>query len=447
MTPDVADTIAAIATARGASRRGVVRLSGPRAVSIAHLLCGATLEGNSPRRFADQTLRIELAGRSHELPADLFVWPDERSYTRQPAVEFHTLGSPPVLDAVVRACLAAGARLAEPGEFTLRALLGGRIDLTQAEAVLSVIDARSDERLEAALEQLAGGLSTPLHRLRVDLLGLLADLEAGLDFVEEEDIRFVEADELRRRLAAAAKLVDETASQIAERDDAQRLPLVAIIGPPNVGKSRLFNVLVERYGVESQRTQAIVADAAGVTRDTLAAVIEINGLRCALIDTAGDDETAAIDAIDRVARDRLTAVVRDADLLVECRRAGPAPLTTLVDRLSVATMVDASAATMSEGWLATSAATGQGVAELAETIASRLAESSHGTLAATADRCRTGLTQAAGALARALDAVDIGDELVSLELREALDGLGRVVGEVVTDEVLGEIFGKFCIGK
>ncbi len=447
MTPDVNDTIVAIATARGASERGAVRVSGPRALAIVAALSGEPLTCSAPRRLGDRVLSIEMAGTQRHVPVDLFVWPDERSYTRQPSVEVHTIGSPAVLDAIVRACLAGGCRLAEPGEFTLRALLAGRIDLTQAEAVLSVIDARSDERLAAALEQLAGGLSTPLHRLRSDLLGLLADLEAGLDFVEEEDVRFVEPEVLRRRLTEAAELVEATLQQVTARDAAQRLPRVAIIGPPNVGKSRLFNALVDRYSVESQRPQALVADAIGVTRDLLAATVDLDGARVELIDTAGADETAAIDAIDGVARERLSAVLRDADVLVECRRVDRIAGVLPPERIGVATMADLSPVETPTSWLRTSATSGEGLEELAAEIKVRVLETTHDALGVTADRARTGLVQAHEALVRAFAAADVGDELVSLELRAALDGLGRVVGEVVTDEVLGEIFGKFCIGK
>lgn len=447
MTPDVNDTIVAIATARGASERGAVRVAGPNAVAMVAALSGEPLVCRAPRRFGDRALSVELVGAERRVPVDLFVWPDERSYTRQPAVEIHTIGSPAVLDAIVRACLKAGCRLAEPGEFTLRALLAGRIDLTQAEAVLSVIDARSDERLAAALEQLAGGLSTPLHRLRADLLGLLADLEAGLDFVEEEDVRFVEPDELRRRLAEAAGLVDATLQQVVDRDAAQRLPRAAIVGPPNVGKSRLFNALVARHGVEAQRPEALVADAVGVTRDRLVATVELGGVRIELVDTAGADETAAVDAIDGVARERLSAVLRDADVLVECRRADRIAGVLPPERIGVATMSDLSPEESPAGWLRTSAASGEGLDELAAQVKARILQATHDALGVTADRARSGLVQARDALGRAITAAEIGDELVSLELRSALDGLGRVVGEVVTDEVLGEIFGKFCIGK
>ncbi len=213
------------------------------------------------------------------LPATLYVWPNARSYTRQPQAEVHTLGSPPLLQCVLRAVCQAGARPAEPGEFTLRAFLSGRLDLTQAEAVLGVIDARGDDQLRAALEQLAGGLAGPLGQLRDRLLDLLAHLEAGLDFVEE-DIEFITARELDGQLLAAAGAVDRLAQQMASRDLAGELPVVALTGWPNTGKSSLFNALLGDC-------QALVSEVAGATRDYLTGELEWRGLRFQLVDTAG----------------------------------------------------------------------------------------------------------------------------------------------------------------
>ncbi|CAN0379290.1 unnamed protein product, partial [Ectocarpus sp. 4 AP-2014] len=146
MQLDASDTIVAIASARGSAERGVVRLSGPDAVQLAGQLIGEPISVTASRRLAKRRLALELAGDPRSIPVDLFVWPDRRSYTQQPAVEIHTIASPPVLEAIVHTCEAAGARLAEPGEFTLRALMAGRLDLTQAEAVLSVIDAPNETR-------------------------------------------------------------------------------------------------------------------------------------------------------------------------------------------------------------------------------------------------------------------------------------------------------------
>ena len=238
---DQHDTIAAIASARGPAERGVVRIAGPKALAVVERLGAPSFSLSAPKLLDSVELRIELAGQPRPLPCDLFVWPDERSYTKQPSVEIHTVGSSPLLEALLQACLAVGARLAEPGEFTLRAFLAGRLDLVQAEAVLAVIDAHHTGALETALSQLAGGLSGPLHTLRSELLGLLADLEAGLDFVEEEDVRFVEQEELARRLEEAREIIEQAIEQTTTRGDATHRPRVVIAGAPNVGKSSLFN--------------------------------------------------------------------------------------------------------------------------------------------------------------------------------------------------------------
>ena len=188
------DTIVAVASASGPGLRGIVRLSGAAAASVVQQLFIPDSPAVHLQRgiVHHQNGVIQLADLQAHLPADLYLWPTPRSYTRQPVAELHTLASAPLLEAVLRAACAAGARLARPGEFTLRAFLAGRLDLTQAEAVLGVIDATNERELQVALRQLAGGISRYLDRLRDEILNLLADVEAGLDFVEE-DIQFISA--------------------------------------------------------------------------------------------------------------------------------------------------------------------------------------------------------------------------------------------------------------
>ena len=201
---DSADTIAAIASPPGFGFRGIVRLSGPEALAIARARFTPTPDRPEPddvRRAVRREGRLQVDGLRPELPASLLLWPGTRTYTGQPLAEIHTVGSPPVLQLVLAQALKAGARLAEPGEFTLRAFLSGRIDLTRAEAVLGVIEASTPSQLTAALNQLAGGLARPVATLRDRLLDILAHLEANLDFVDEPDVDPLARSELARSLA------------------------------------------------------------------------------------------------------------------------------------------------------------------------------------------------------------------------------------------------------
>src|SRR3954466_236948 len=252
------DTICAVASAPGGGGRGIIRISGKSALEIAlHLFEKSDRAPISEiRRASALTGRVSIDnhGGLRYLPCDLLIWPTVRSYTREPVAELHTIGSPPLLEKLVAGVCKAGARLAEPGEFTLRAFLAGRLDLTQAEAVLGVIDARGSGDLNTALVQLAGGLARPLNRLRDELLQLLAELEAGLDFVEE-DIEFISPSVLQDRLELAIQLLKEVAQQMISRHVANDLPQIALVGPPNVGKSSLFNALVKRFGCRATRRQ------------------------------------------------------------------------------------------------------------------------------------------------------------------------------------------------
>lgn len=450
--PDQADTIAAVASPPGAAPRAIVRIAGPDAMRVLERLIGEPAP-TRPARLGGRAVKVMLAGRTLETPVDALAWPGRRSYTRQPSAELHTVGSPPVVDAVLAAVGTAGARLAERGEFTLRALLAGRIDLTQAEAVLGVIDAADETELQAALAQLSGGLAGPLDRLREDLADLLAELEAGLDFVDEEDIRFVEPEELLGRLARARRAVAAVAEQSTGRGVRGRLPRVVLVGPPNAGKSSLHNALAGRFGVAERPSASVVSPQAGTTRDCLAATLEVEGVRLELLDTAGVGG-AAIDAVDALARAQTEAAAREADFVVACRspEAGdeaPAEPNLAAPVLLIATKADL-AAGASTG-LATSSVTGEGIERLGRTIAGQVSSiggQRSAMVADTAERCAGSLAAAADSLAAAEAIAPTGQhELVACELRAALDGLGRVTGAVTTDDLLDRIFSRFCIGK
>jgi tRNA modification GTPase len=504
------DTICAMASAPGGAARGIVRISGRDALDIvARCFCAddASAFNNRHGAFAapgkvgaiwwpiDASPNAPPAppykGGEFFVPCDAFVWPTSRSYTREPVVELHTLGSPPVLEAILAALCCAGARPAEAGEFTLRAFLAGRLDLTQAEAVLGVIDARGMDDLDAALRQMAGGIAGPLHTLRDDLLQLLAELEAGLDFAEE-DIEFASSDEILRRVGDAGRVLDELAEQMAFRHTSNSLEQIALVGRPNVGKSSLFNALVTHCSAcagasqQSAGAAALVSPHRGTTRDYLTATISLDGISCQLVDMAGIEEPRNArednshrltshsigeidDAAQKLAADRsATATIRA--LCVEASEFAASPridlelpptialescdviVLTKSDQLEEPFQLPADAAPAAPV-IATSSRTGEGIPALCAAFRTLIASVQHAesgqTVRATADRCRESIRLASSALRAASEIVISrgGHELVAVEIRAALDELGKVVGAVYTEDLLDGIFSTFCIGK
>lgn len=449
------DTIAAIASAAGGAARGILRLSGPRVTDALTKCFTPSVDGVS---LADITRAEAVQGTLHiadasvSLPAMLFFWPNEQSYTRQPTAELHTLGASALLQELLHQVCSDGVRLAEPGEFTMRAFLAGRLDLTQAEAVLGLIDARSDAAFDSALTQLAGGLSHPLASLREQLLQILALLEAGLDFVEE-DIEFVTAEQMQSLLVETQETISHTLDQMTTRHHTADFPRVVLTGPPNVGKSSLFNSLVEQYGVDEQTYPALVSEQSGTTRDYVQAMLTFDGLLCELIDTAGTETNPTTAGIARSAQTLTSEQVADADLRIHCREGGAIFSDVPKDSAGDLLLQTKSDLGVAEGAImCCSSKTGAGIGALAEAIRRRLLEldsAQTGVVAATAARCHKSLQEARETLARAeaLVAAALGEELVAAEIRHALTCLGRVVGTVYTDDVLDRIFSQFCIGK
>lgn len=440
---DPNDTIAAIASPTGPAVRGIIRLSGPAAWEIAREGFTPDIDRPLPKRAELREGMLRVDGLRPTIPASIAFWPGPRTYTGQPLAEVHTLGAQPVLECVLAHYLGHGARLAEKGEFTLRAFLSGRIDLTRAEAVLSVIDARSPAQLDAALEQLAGGLSSSIESLRERLLDLLAHIEAGLDFVDEEDVDPIARESLARQLADASAAVAEIVARFGVRDRPGDCPKVVLAGPPNAGKSQLFNALVGS-------SEAIVAPVPGTTRDYLSRRVRLDGCEIELIDTAGIQD--ASDSIEESAQEATARQADVAELVLRCHSADTHwHAIEGLGRASLDVWTKSDLAAGPEGMLATSSASGDGIESLRGAISSALRASlvDSDPLSATGARCRDGLIRAAETLQDAADRLRIGgeEELVAIDLRQSIDELGKVVGAVVTDDILDRIFQRFCIGK
>jgi tRNA modification GTPase len=437
------DTIVALSSAAGPGARAVVRLSGPRAAAVAAGVCDAA-EPLTPARRLLTAGRVRLPGVGAPLPADVYVWPAPRTYTGEELVEVHTLSSPPLVELLVAALLQAGARAARPGEFTLRAFLAGKLDLTRAEAVLAVIEAEDRGELRQALAQLAGGVTQPLQALRDDLLNLLADVEAGLDFADE-DIRFVNEDELLRRIGSGLGQVTVLLRQFDRRSVSGRPFRAVLAGRPNAGKSSLFNALTG--------AAALVSPEPGTTRDYLVQRLRLGEVEVELIDTAG--RATAAGTIEEQAQALGRGQADEADLLLLCVEAGTDPSpeeAALLARerppaLAVATKCDQAPAP--PGWPGTSAADGTGLEGLRALLAERARRRMEPPLAPSLSRCRHHAETCLRHLRRA-HALVIGQdppELLALELRDALEQLGEMAGAVYTDDLLDRIFSRFCIGK
>ena len=436
--PDLDDTIVALSSAAGPAVRAIVRLSGRRASAIVRAVCPA-FDTLAAGRFLQGALR--LPSFHAPIPADVYHFVAPRTYTGQDVVEIHTISCQPIVDELIAVCLDAGARAAQPGEFTMRAFLAGKLDLTRAEAVLGVIEATDRHELKQALTQLAGGMAQPMRELREDLLNLLADVEAGLDFTEE-NIHFVSADDLLLRLGKGLAYLTLMRRQIEQRALSQRPFRVVLAGQPNAGKSSLFNALV---GTDV----ALVSTEPGTTRDYLQKILDLDGVTLELVDTAGLRETAQ--PIEASAQALSQQQARAADLVLWCVASDELP-SALFDVAgttpwTIATKADLAPAPA--GMLATSVTNGVGLPELRGRLAAAVRRAGHAALAPSLSRCRHHIEACLQNLRNA-HAIVIHEELpelLALELRLALEELGAMAGAVYTDDLLDRIFSRFCIGK
>jgi tRNA modification GTPase len=487
------DTIVAIATPSGRGGIGVVRLAGPEAKKIAQpmlrlkqdLEAGRAVFGElveptqhlrtaAPGRPAEQS----SAARIDEVVVTYFARP--HSYTTDDVVEISAHGSPVILRHVVELALARGARLAEPGEFTMRAFLNGRIDLTQAEAVRDLIESQTLYQAKIAAQQLEGALSRRLQPIKQKLVELIATLEAGIDFAED-DISVLPGDQILQRVAAIRTPLEELAASFAYGKIVHEGLTLAIVGRPNVGKSSLFNRLVERE-------RAIVTATPGTTRDLVSETVAIGGIPVKLVDTAGIRR--ALDEAESIGIRKSMEALADADLVLVVFDSSQ-PLTNedkdllgqVAGRPAIAVankcdLVNHHVGTAAPDYPAeqssvdprgdsfggaedlmdgrvpvrTSATTGEGIPELRSEILRHVGGEANAHTEAgflTNLRHQERVRESVTALAAARAAIDskVPHEMLLLDLYSALRALDEITGATTTDDILNLIFSTFCIGK
>jgi tRNA modification GTPase len=435
--------------------RGIVRMSGHGSFDVLNALASCAIA----RQRGCASLRLKIGG--HDLPVLAMLMPGPQSYTGEDSTEVQAPGNPVLLERVVEALLAAAARLefparrAEPGEFTARAFLNGRLTLTEAEGVAATIAARSDAELHAA-GLLRRGV---LGRLAIDLadqLGsALALVEAGIDFTDQEDVTAIAPADLHRRLVDLHARLEAKLNRSVGMEQLEAIPWVVLTGPPNAGKSTLFNALLGRK-------RAVVSSVAGTTRDVLAEPLRIatdhGPAEVMLVDLAGLD--AADELMNRMMQEQARQAIERAELVIECSASDvpyePSDAVANRSTLRITTKCDLSECASSV--LAVSAHSGAGLEELRKAIAARLSDRAVSLAAdalALTPRHEAAMRSACEHLAEAIALAEpyLSDralrdaELIAASMRAALDDLAALAGAISPDDVLGRIFATFCVGK
>lgn len=484
---DLTDTIIALATPPGIGALGVIRLSGKEAIQIADVVFfGKKLEKQDSHTIHFGTIRNEEGKIIDEVLASLFISP--KSYTGENVVEFSCHGSNYIIQEIIQLCIRQGARMAQAGEFTLRAFLNGRLDLSQAEAVADLIASNSSSSHALAMKQLRGGISNEIKELRQQLIDFASLIELELDFAEE-DVEFADREDLKELVQKIQKFI-HTLVQSFQLGNAIKMGVSTVIaGRPNAGKSTLLNALLNEE-------RAIVSDIAGTTRDTIEEVLNINGVQFRLIDTAGIRE--AQDTIEAVGVQKTLEKIEQSAILVyvfDVIQMSPEEVQADLKKLNreglqvliVANKMDLNPYTKFENyfneegqrpdsktpthqttktpdhqtthlpdyskdqWVPISATNQMNIEYLKDKLYQSVITKQVSMDNAVVSNIRhyEALQKAYDSLSAVLQGMDAGvtSDFVAMDIRQALHFLGEITGEISTDDLLGNIFANFCIGK
>lgn len=454
------DTIAAIATAMTSSGIGIIRISGDEAVSITDKIFRRK-GGKTLAEMETHTIHYGYICDGEEVIDEVMVllMKTPKSYTREDTVEIDCHGGVYVMKRILETVIKYGARPAEPGEFTKRAFLNGRIDLSQAESVIDVINAKNDFALKSSMKQLSGSVSAAVKEIRGEVLHEIAFIESALD-----DPEHISLDGYPEKLKSIVEAVQKKVEKLLSTSDNGRILKegisTVIVGKPNAGKSSLLNTLV---GEE----RAIVTDIAGTTRDVLEEQINLNGIILNIIDTAGIRETE--DVVEKIGVDKAKKYLSDADLVIyvvdsstnldendfeimELLKDRQAIILLNKSDLTALTTAENIRAHVDKKIISISAKEQTGIDELAETVSEMFFSGEvtfNDEVYITNIRHKTALQEALSSLHLVVQSIENGmpEDFFSIDLMNAYEQLGSIIGEAVEDDLVNEIFSKFCMGK